>query len=130
MVRFLNAAQLGLPLVAVLTLAGCCTPMIASHRFNSHSGGDPGIEPCACQNVLEHASLCARRPHGLLPGSDPDSKGMFPAGSTMVQPPHSKFHPVPTRPVFESRDPSNPVGLHELNSELVPTPAAESSPVS
>jgi hypothetical protein len=37
-----------------------------------------------------------------------------------IQPPHSKFHPVPTRPVFETR--ASYLSPHPMGVQLVPVP--------
>jgi hypothetical protein len=49
-----------------------------------------------------------------------DSAAAYTTGQATIQPPHSKFHPVPTRPVFETSptySPPQPIGV-----QLVPVP--------
>src|SRR5262245_48594948 len=77
----------------LLAGVGCCGPMFVSQR-KGH--GQPEVltggnaEPCHCGNVLTHL-----RHHAFVGPTESD-----PA----LLPPHSKFHPVPTRPVFAPRE--------------------------
>ncbi len=132
MIRFLGLNRLAFGLgVAILSLPGCCTPLIESRRFESPLPYHAGPTPCACRNLFEHALLFARSPHTPLPGSDLDSRGIVPpAGPDSILPPHSKFHPVPTRPVFAPRSEYPPPQPLDSRLQPVPTPAEQLPPVS
>ena len=90
--------------VATLGTVGCCHPFALSHRW-SPQGPPPG-EPAACEcgGIWEHAVHCAESPP-ILPGTElhAASLGSATEGPPTIQAPHSKFHPVPVRPVFAPR---------------------------
>ncbi|MGE3779058.1 MAG: hypothetical protein AB7F89_17870 [Pirellulaceae bacterium] len=113
---------------------GCCSPLIVSRRFAEGAApcatavSDETAASCECGSAWEHILLCARRPHRLLPGADGDGHGWF---AEPIQPPLSKFHPVPTRPVFAPRPEYEPPQPLAPLLAPVPTPAgvAPAAPV-
>lgn len=92
------------PLVLMMALAvatGGCGPLVVSRRFDPALPDANAPIPCDCGNLVEHSVRCLRRRPTPLPGSEGISHGMIPeADPNTIQPPPSKFHPVPTRPVF------------------------------
>jgi hypothetical protein len=89
----------------MLVAAGCCGPLVVSHRYAANDGimdGRCGTEreaagSCGCAHVVDHLLH-----HAPLPGTE----GGKALGT--IQPPHSRFHPVPVRPVFAPRTPDEP----------------------
>jgi hypothetical protein len=128
--------------LAVVLIGGCCGPVIRSQRFTETEldqvmACDAAIDSgdvCECRNVLDHFFVFARAPHALLPGAIADRRGFVP-----VQPdeaaqnvPHSKFHPVPTRPVFAARDVGSRLAPSEpppIQAEMSPAPIVEAPPM-
>lgn len=106
MVRDLSSNRFRLAItVALLLPAVGCFPIV-SHRTMQGSVTPEGAEPCSCGSLVDHAVLCAKSPHRPLPGAVFISKGMIPQDENAIEPPHSKFHPVPTVPVFAPREAS------------------------
>ena len=104
----LNTAGLALAAgqaLLVLALAGCCHMVIPSHRF--HAALPAGRSFASDQEVaVEPAGVSARLPCPAKLGGAPlavspaFSPPVAVPGTPQVQPPLSRFHPVPTRPVF------------------------------
>jgi hypothetical protein len=103
--RSFRSVQFAIAAAILAAVPGCCGPMVISHRVSSPSIPADEMTRCHCGSIFEHAFLSAKSPHRPLPGSDLASKGVIPpVDSDTIQPPHSKFHPVPTRPVFAPRE--------------------------
>jgi hypothetical protein len=123
--------------ICALTLSGCAAPMIPSPQLQGDelssmmSGPVPlggyrfGVQDSAERNSCEDRQrlqdYChAAKPYVAGPFMHPGNEPAYEVQQATVQPPHSKFHPVPTRPVFETRPeylPPQPMGVH-----LVPVP--------
>ena len=118
-------------------ICGCAAPMIPSQRFQSAeslktlSGPVPLVghrfgmqDPSECASCEDRQRLQdyghAAMPYVAGPFMHPGNTPTYVAQQATIKPPHSKFHPVPTRPVFETRaeyHPPEPMGVH-----LVPVP--------
>lgn len=101
---------------AVMLLSGCYNGLICSHRFAeleppaavAHQAG------CGCGHCLSPITLPRlRHMHDGL-GEDE----MLEPRHVSVQPPTSRFHPVPTQPVFAPRGEYKP--WEALNVKIVP----------
>lgn len=96
--------------LAMVAFGQGCTSMVVSHRFHPDCAGpvqlatmqDGELAPCDCSNLLGHFLHFAGRTHPLLPGATADGHGGALIGEypAATRPPPSRFHPVPTRPVF------------------------------
>ncbi|MBC8352055.1 MAG: hypothetical protein H8E66_08695 [Planctomycetes bacterium] len=90
---------------------------IIGHRFGTRESAE--CLPCEDRQRLQdyaHRSM----PYMAGPFMHNRADVDYAAQQATIQPPHSKFHPVPTRPVFETRmsyHPPQPIGVH-----LVPVP--------
>lgn len=90
---------------------------VGGHRFEMHDSK----ECSACderQRLEDYVEVAA--PYIAGPFLHHSGETAYAAGQSTIQPPHSKFHPVPVRPVFETRAsylPPQPIGVH-----LVPVP--------
>ena len=134
----------GVAAAGVLAMSGCATPMVPSQRLHESEltnvmsgpiqiGGHrfKREDSSACSTCEDRQGL-PDYTHRVMPyvagpfmhhGRDAE----YAAQQAMIAPPHSKFHPVPTRPVFETRDsyhPPQPIGVH-----LVPVPDQQSYPM-
>ena len=100
------------PILLLLALAGCCGPAISGRYCDV---GQPQAAACGCETA--HASRrCLHGGSGLVHGNGamlhrPLLAGLFGMNASSSIPaeqhadylsPLAKFHPVPTRPVFES----------------------------
>ena len=126
-----HVSQLSICLLVSVSVAGCCGPLVLSHRFPAEdaqpcltcdAAGEAG-EICECRHIVDHFVVFARAPHRLLPGAVRDRHGLIPLqpGEAARDVPHSKFHPVPIRPVFMPR-------ISTAGSEpsgAIPVPLAE-----
>ena len=127
----------GTALLCALTIAGCAAPMVPSQQLHHPEvaqslGGSVPItglrfgmqDPADCHSCEDRQRLqdyveCAT-PYVAGPFMHHGGSQAYAAEQATIQPPHSKFHPVPTRPVFETRAnylPPQPMGVH-----LVPVP--------
>ena len=105
----------GITLVPLL-LAGCCVPLVRSDRL------DAGISPTSvaaadCDPLIPDGIYAACQPalHFLAgPFVPRDAAEQY---QSTIRPPHAKFHPVPTRPVFASR-----MSVPPLPHEVVSVP--------
>ena len=123
--------------LCAIVMSGCAAPMIPSQRLDAiespHmlSGPVPLVghrfgmqDPSECTSCEDRQRLQdyghAVRPYVAGPFMHPGNGTAYAAQQATIQPPHSKFHPVPTRPVFETRaeyHPPEPMGVH-----LIPVP--------
>jgi hypothetical protein len=145
-------------LVAAACAGGCCGPVIVSQRFQGHDCTPGGALLCRdCEATAADAESdasvqdCpASMRRGWLTGLRFHAAGwkhnvsqwLQPGPAVPVKPPHSRFHPVPTQPVFEPRPEygsPEPLGLqrpetHEhslLGNSRLPAPlehAAQPTP--
>ncbi|MDA1050604.1 MAG: hypothetical protein O3C40_09000 [Planctomycetota bacterium] len=130
----------GVAVMCAIAMSGCTAPMIPSQRFHepelSNMMGGP-IQITSHRLGMQDASECAScedrqrvqdyAPYVAGPFMHRRDELEYTAEQATIQPPHSKFHPVPTRPVFETRtsyQPPQPIGVH-----LVPVPDQESQPM-
>jgi hypothetical protein len=144
----INIRHFALPVAAFCTLAmsGCAATMIPSQRLHEPElskvmagpvqVGGPALlgghrfgrqDSPACTSCEDRQRLEDYAHHAMPYVAGPFMHGRVePAHAVQqatIQPPHSKFHPVPTRPVFETRAsylPPQPMGL-----QLVPVPDHE-----
>lgn len=107
-------------------VAGCAAPVIRSQRLHGgrhtlpaiYQGHDHAL-PHDCESCGSRQRLRDLAPYVAGPLMHHQRQPYAPQQAT-IQPPHSKFHPVPTRPVFEQRhsySPPDPIGV-----QLVPVP--------
>lgn len=123
--------------VCALVLPGCAAPLIPSQRF--HEGELPHVlsgpvplgghrfgmqDPSECTSCEDRQRLGdyahSAMPYVAGPFMHPSNRPADGVQQATIQPPHSKFHPVPTRPVFETRaeyHPPQPMGV-----QLLPVP--------
>jgi len=123
---------LSMCILAVVAIGGCCGPMLMSHRFAPEemppdlacdvAGEECDI--CECRHVIDHFFAFARAPHELLPGAVTDHRRLIPLepGEAARDVPHSKFHPVPVRPVFAPRENTRDVEPHDPRLAPIPVP--------
>lgn len=123
--------------LCAVTIAGCAAPVLPSQRIYDPTvaqtlGGPVPItghrfgiqDPAECTSCQDRQRLqdyvaCAQ-PYVSGPFMHHGSASGYAAEQPTIRPPHSKFHPVPTRPVFRTRAsylPPQPIGVH-----LVPVP--------
>ncbi len=124
--------------MCLVACAGCAMPIIPSHRhFEPHSQRLPHRvkSPSVttdCESCGERQRLkdYARRTLPYVAGPFLHGPGVdSPDAAPTLRPPHSKFHPVPTRPVFDASLVSFP--HMDSSYELLPTPDPRSTqPVS
>lgn len=106
------------PLAAVLALActagGCCGNLLLSQRFGEPTCGvgqdaaaeleltleRPGIPVMAWPNIT--LPRCLHRQHWRKARED-FAESLQPSPPPPTKPPHSRFHPLPTQPVFAQR---------------------------
>jgi hypothetical protein len=116
-----------------LAMSGCATSTVPSHKSygpelskamggSMHFGGQRfGMQDVsACAACEDRQRLQDYAPYVAGPFMHPRGGTEYAAQQATIQPPHSKFHPVPARPVFETRAsylPPQPMGV-----ELVPVP--------
>ncbi|MBI2477627.1 MAG: hypothetical protein HYV60_02955 [Planctomycetia bacterium] len=94
--------------ICAIAMSGCAAPMVPSQRLS-----------CEDRQRLQDYGRAAM-PYVAGPFMHSRNERAYVAQQATIQPPHSKFHPVPTRPVFENRAeyyPPQPMGVH-----LVPVP--------
>ena len=107
---------IGAAAVYALAMLGCAAPVALSQRFY-----EPDASACtACE---DRHGLHGIEPYVAGPFMHRRGATEYMAQQATIQPPHSKFHPVPARPVFETRAsylPPQPMGV-----ELVPVPDQE-----
>ena len=102
-------------LLMTLALSGCCGPLLRSERFTEFPGNAGTTDCCepslatAAAEVVPEQPTAPLIPDGLLSVFNPlvhCLAGPFTPRAAVeeyqaeTRPPHSKFHPVPTRPVF------------------------------
>ncbi|HTN77587.1 MAG TPA: hypothetical protein VL096_20150 [Pirellulaceae bacterium] len=144
-------------LASTLAVSGCCGNFLVSERFghavDQGAAADCPDGQCGSGRIGGQREL----PKFCWPGwlqrdhwaskhrrvKDEFAEMLQPGPPPPVKPPHSRFHPVPTLPVFASRAEYRPpelLGGHPgeetttaptpaapANSELIPTPTAESA---
>lgn len=120
-----------------MAMSGCAVPVIPSQRL--HEGEFPTMlsgpvalgghrfgmqDPSECTSCEDRQRLQdyahSAMPYVAGPFMHPSNRPAYGVEEATIQPPHSKFHPVPTRPVFENRaeyHPPQPMGV-----QLVPVP--------
>ncbi|MEX0819551.1 MAG: hypothetical protein WD070_08150, partial [Pirellulaceae bacterium] len=119
-----------------IAVSGCTAAMVPSQRFHEpeypHLMSGP-VQLGGQRFGMQVASDCApcedrqrlqdyvhrAKPYVAGPFLHPGGEASF-APQATIQPPHSKFHPVPTRPVFET-----PASYHALDAAdafPLPTP--------
>jgi|GEM_PF-5623417 hypothetical protein len=133
----ITEAAFSVAAACAFAICGCAAPMIPSQRFQSVeslktlSGPVPLVghrfgmqDPSECTSCEDRQRLQdyghAAMPYVAGPFMHPGNAPAYAAHQATIKPPHSKFHPVPTRPVFETRaeyHPPEPMGVH-----LVPVP--------
>jgi len=90
-------------LCATVAVTGCCSPLVRSQRLTDGLGfaeSKPPPLPGAASPILFDRVLALCRPalHRFAgPFTRRDTAAQY---QETIRPPHSKFHPVPTRPVF------------------------------
>jgi hypothetical protein len=136
--RIVNLA-FGVAVLSAIAVSGCAVQMVPSYRVHetAQTKGPSELLPLVGYRSEKQApSECAScegrqrlgdymrqvRPYVAGPFGQPcnDSGAGYAAQQATLQPPHSKFHPVPTRPVFETQanySPPQPIGV-----QLVPVP--------
>jgi len=135
---------LGVAAACTIVISGCATLMVPSQRLHEpelntgmsgpipiggHRFGRQDSSACtACEDRqrLQDYTHCAI-PYVAGPFMHPGRDAEYVAEQATIETPHSKFHPVPTRPVFETRasyHPPQPIGVH-----LVPVPDQHSHPM-
>lgn len=120
---FANRKTALLAVFATVSLAGCCGPLIVSHRI--------GHDPLAGCVAAEDSAVCPdeqRSPTPALPAMalpalptlppwlrcthwkaksrhlrEDFGEFLQPGAEPPLKPPHARFHPVPTQPVFAMR---------------------------
>lgn len=116
---------------------GCAAPMVPSQQLHHHLGrkmhGAPAhlgghrfsrqdtsdCDSCGERQRLQDYAHCVA-PYVAGPFAHHGASNLVAAEQPTIKPPHSRFHPVPTRPVFETRAtylPPQPMGV-----QLVPIP--------
>ncbi len=121
--------------VCAIAISGCTATMVPSQRLHEAElskvmGGPVQIggqrfgmhDECASCEDRQRLQDYAHHAAPYVGGPFMHSRGgpAYVAEQATIQPPHSKFHPVPTRPVFETRvsyHPPQPMGV-----QLVPVP--------
>jgi hypothetical protein len=86
--------QVTIAILAAVSLAGCSLPR-----------GPINIDPLVPRWISHRDVSCDCPPHALA------HDAAVPVDPLALEPPHSKFHPVPTRPVFEPRAAHQPQPL-------------------
>ena len=151
--------RLALLLAGVIGSTGCCGMVLPSSRWApepspvgsevdvpvaalgvSHHPGCGHVACGDCGDARRGPVLACRRGGGRLPcrgfphaSCEP---GTGPASESLIDPPHSRFHPVPTAPVFAGRIEYDPpramVPAHPkrraVTAPLGATPSLSSSP--
>ena len=108
--------------LALGSLVGCAAPLVPSQQLHLTRPIKGHVRP-RHKHFNPAGTVCTDRQR--LVDALPYVAGPFlpdhaAAGDSAVLPPHSKFHPVPTQPVFAPRDdyaPPQPIGPH-----LIPIP--------
>lgn len=136
----ISRSALHVAAICALAVPGCAATMVPSqrlhepefakvvggpvqlggHRFGMHVS--PECTSCENRQRLQDYAHHAM-PYVAGPFMHGPVESDFAVEQATIQPPHSKFHPVPTRPVFETRAaylPPQPMGV-----ELVPVPDQE-----
>lgn len=133
----LSRSPFGIAAVCALATSGCAATMIPSQRLHEPELSKVVIGPLQIGGQrfgMQDASECTScedrqrlqdyahhaMPYVAGPFMHQRAEPEYAAQQATIQPPHSKFHPVPTHPVFETRAsylPPQPIGVH-----LVPVP--------
>ncbi len=100
-----NLQRTGLVGAALVVSAGCCAPLIRSDRLVDQPSPSvaKGEEAASTEVAIplfpdRLVGICRPLLHYLAgPFTPQETIDQY---QSAVQPPHSKFHPVPTRPVF------------------------------
>lgn len=112
-------------LACLALIAGCAAPVIRSQRLlvdptdHAMHSSNQHVSPHDCHSCRGRQRLRDLAPYVAGPFLH-GQPGPYAAEQATIQPAPAKFHPVPTRPVFATRDsysPPEPIGVH-----LVPVP--------
>jgi hypothetical protein len=106
----------------LLMATGCCQLMIPSHRVHPYSPAGMAMpvqdEMIAGDSICPPAMANPRGQNCCMPlcsaGEKPSPEEAEEPSNPMIRPPHSKFHPVPTRPVFA------PLGFELPFTQILP----------
>lgn len=133
----IGSLALGIAALCTFGVSGCAAPMQMPHRFHDPelaktlsgpvpiTGGRFGMQDlseCTSCDDRQRLQDCVHvaMPYVAGPFMHHDSPQAYEPQQATIKPPHSKFHPVPTRPVFETRSTYHfpePMGV-----QLVPVP--------
>ena len=111
--------------VGLLYLAagsGCASPLLLSERYSAKQTCHEHVPGAACASCQEQHGIRRALPYVAGPFLPRYGDPALISQPATLQPPHSKFHPVPTRPVFERQPQYAPPEL--IGMGLVPQPDA------